>query len=130
MPMYDLACDSCQILYEDVFLSVSERDRQVCDECSGALRTVIAPVPNIGANWSKPIKVGFETFHTNAEFRKANREAESEGYGLVSKGDTKFRTMWDRLSDKRERTAKAQGFRHDGHRQEVWRKRRLEGKQP
>lgn len=128
MPWYDLACDGCCIVYEDVLCSIKERDKQVCPECGSTLRTSITPVLTVGVMPSKPIKVGNETYTTNAEFRAARSEAEAAGFRLCEKSDNRFKNMQDRLSARREKTAKAQGFRNEAHRQATWKKQKLEGK--
>lgn len=126
MPLYNLACDACRILYEDVLAPIAERASVPCDECGAHCRVVIEPVATIGANWSRPIKVGTQTFATNAEFRKANAAAEARGFGLIPKTDSTWRDLQDDMSTRRERTAKGLGYRNEAHRQKDLKRQSLE----
>lgn len=128
MPLYNLACDACETVYEDVVASVADRNSIPCDTCGKHLRVHIEPVETIGANFSKPIKVGKKVYETNAEFRRANAAAEAKGFGLVSKSDTEWKNMNDEMGQRREKTAQAQGFRNESHRQASWKRRRLQGR--
>ncbi len=127
MPIYDMACATCEQIVEDVASTIAGRNDVPCPDCGKTMEVLVMPVQTIGANWSKPIKVGHTTYETNAQLRAAEKEMGEKGFALCPKTDSHFVGMMDRLSTRREKTAQAQGFRNESHRQAVWKRRRMEG---
>lgn len=65
MPLYDMACDACLVIYEDMLVRVSERHSQKC-ECGEGLRPVPPAVSLIGPTDTQPYSMGGETFTSKA----------------------------------------------------------------
>jgi len=83
MPVYDLICDHCDRMYEDVIAHIDED--VPCDECGKVLRRIMSPVNfNMGVG-----AYGYydETLDKYIPTNRARRE-EMRKQGVTPKGET------------------------------------------
>lgn len=115
--MYDMRCQDCGDEWE-IACSYEERADKRCPACYGPLTHVIRGCGLTGALPSKPITFGSMQFETNREFRNFMRE--NPRAREVSKSDSSFKNLHDRLSEKRESNAKKMGFGSISEQQAAW----------
>lgn len=115
MPLRDLVCDKCALLYEDVLTSKDEV--VTCDSCGDDLRRLFTPAAMIGPSERRP-----EVYKTSGiafTSSKARRDyfARNPGEQPVSVQDPEFRRMYTKVRDANELQSKALGYRDWDHRQ-------------
>jgi len=121
MPFYDQVCESCGLL-EDVCRGIDERN--ICDQCGGEARVVLAPVRTVGIVWSNQehsSQLG-RTFETNAQKRawlKAHPNVSPVSKG--SREDTEFK---ESIRERRDTVLARAGFKNNAEYQAEAKKRK------
>lgn len=117
MPLVDLACDKCMIVFTDEIVRNGDPPLE-CDQCGDSLRRLFSGnAVAIGALHSKPIvfkQIG-RVFETNAEQRdyfRANPNLE-----VISKNDSAYASFYGRVREANEVTSRGMGYRDWDHRQ-------------
>lgn len=111
MPIYDFKCPSGCGYFNDVVLSIKEKEHATCSSCGGSLQTVIRAVATIGPMPSKPLVVGQvgKSFDSQAAWNKYQRE--NPDVEILSASSEAWKKHKDAVRVKAEDKAKKAGFR-------------------
>jgi putative FmdB family regulatory protein len=77
MPLYDLKCDKCKIVKEDVMLKISEVPETACPECN-ELMTKVVSTPNFKLSYDNKTDICDWQGNTS-QYWKSYKDAKAEG---------------------------------------------------
>lgn len=111
MPTYDLTCEPCGVVHEDVVCSIDERNSQPCSFCGGLMTTIMLIAPSVvGPMPSKPLRVsGLDREFTSKkeadDYFKANPSTK-----VVSKNDSSWKDLKVRARERADKMVQKAGF--------------------
>lgn len=114
MPLFDCVCDECRLLFRDELLRPGEEFD--CPECGRQARRQIGQASMVGPTERHPEVyrgqgLAFTSARALREYQKKVPDAR-----MVSKSDSAYKNMYERVRAQNEETAKKQGYRDWDHR--------------
>ena len=115
MPTYDLRCEQCHVVLEDVVMTISARENATC-ECGGRLESASWPKRAAhGPSMTRPLRLGGADVEVTTPAQLREYERKNPDARIVSKDDSWLRRHKDNAREKAERKAQNAGFKDLRH---------------
>ena len=115
MPTYDLRCQLCHAVLEDVVMTISAREAATC-ECGGSFESASWPKRAVsGPTMTRPLRLGGADFEVTTPAQLREYERANPTARVLSKDDSWLKNHKDKSREKAESKAQKQGFKNLNH---------------
>ena len=125
MPLYTYACDNCELVEDDILLTLAEHEEGYeCTTCMQPMHTVPFPTATIGPMPSKPMRLGGAGVDVHSVEELRQYKADNPNDRLLSRNDSGLKQHKWEARQKAEVQSQRMGFRDWDHRQASYQKDR------